>query len=118
MEEHFLLARLQHKDEKALAQLIDQYAGYVLATVRAAGAGVLAEADLQRLWCRRPAEIFRLPWNGFAPGDPADFFLLDPDEVWTPGPETMYSKSRNTPFLGRSLHGRVKHHWLGGQRLF
>lgn len=80
--------------------------------------GVLAEADLQRLWCRRPAEIFRLPWNGFAPGDPADFFLLDPDEVWTPGPETMYSKSRNTPFLGRSLHGRVKHHWLGGQRLF
>ena len=49
---------------------------------------------------------------------PADFFLLDPDEVWTPGPETMYSKSRNTPFLGRSLHGRVKHHWLGGQRLF
>ena len=37
MEERFLLARLQHKDEKALAQLIDQYAGYVLATVRAAG---------------------------------------------------------------------------------
>ena len=47
MEERFLLARLQHKDEKALAQLIDQYAGYVLATVRAAGAGVLAEADLE-----------------------------------------------------------------------
>ena len=46
MEEHFLLARLQHKDENALAQLIDQYAGYVLATVRAAGAGALAEADL------------------------------------------------------------------------
>lgn len=80
--------------------------------------GVLAEADLQRLWCRAPAEIFRLPWNGFAPGDPADFFLLDPDEVWIPGPATMYSKSRNTPFLGQSLRGRVKHHWLGGRMLF
>lgn len=80
--------------------------------------GVLAEADLQRLWCRAPAAIFHLPWNGFAPGDPADFFLLDPDEVWTPGPATMYSKSRNTPFLGQSLRGRVKHHWLGGRMLF
>ncbi|MGE9984260.1 dihydroorotase [Desulfovibrio sp. SGI.169] len=80
--------------------------------------GVLAEADLQRLWCRAPAEIFHLPWNGFAPGDPADFFLLDPDEVWAPGPETMHSKSRNTPFLGQSLRGRVKHHWLGGRMLF
>lgn len=80
--------------------------------------GVLSEADLQRLWCRGPAEIFHLPWNGFAPGDPADFFLLDPDEAWVPGPETMFSKSRNTPFLGRTLHGRVKHHWIGGARLF
>ncbi len=80
--------------------------------------GVLSEADLQRLWCRAPAEIFHLPWNGSAPGDPADFFLLDPDEVWTPGPATMYSKSRNTPFLGQSLRGRVKHHWLGGRMLF
>lgn len=81
-------------------------------------AGVLAEADLQRLWCRRPAEIFHLPWNGFAPGDPADFFLLDPEAVWVPGRETMYSKSLNTPFLGRELHGRVVHHWLGGRHLF
>lgn len=78
----------------------------------------LGEADLQRLWCSRPAEIFHLPHNGFAPGDPADFFLLDPDETWIPGPETMFSKSRNTPFLGRLAHGRVKHHWLGGRRLF
>lgn len=80
--------------------------------------GVLSEADMQRLWCRRPAEIFHLPWNGFAPGDPADFFLLAPQESWTPGPDSMYSKSRNTPFLGQSLRGRVKHHWLGGRQLF
>ncbi|GHU92751.1 dihydroorotase [Deltaproteobacteria bacterium] len=78
---------------------------------------MLAEADMHRLWCKRPAEIFRLPWNGFAPGDPADFFLFDPDEVWTPGPDTMHSKSRNTPFLGQNLHGRVKGHWIGGRRV-
>lgn len=80
--------------------------------------GVLAEADIHRLWCRRPAEIFNLPWNGFAPGDPADFFLFDPDAEWVVGPETLRSKSANTPFLGATLRGRVRHHWLGGQALF
>ena len=80
--------------------------------------GVLSEADLQRLWSRRPGEIFHLPWNGFNPGDPADFFLFDPDESWVAGPETMFSRSRNTPFAGQTLQGRVKHHWLGGRQLF
>ncbi|MDO5483318.1 MAG: dihydroorotase, partial [Desulfovibrionaceae bacterium] len=80
--------------------------------------GILSEADLQRLWCRRPGEIFDLPWNGCAPGDPADFFLWDAEESWTPGPDTLYSKSCNTPFAGQALCGRVKHHWLGGRRIF
>ena len=62
MEEHFLLARLQHKDENALAQLIDQYAGYVLATVRAAGAGALAEADLEEA----AADTFVKLWGAAA----------------------------------------------------
>ena len=78
----------------------------------------MSEADMQRLWCRRPGEIFGLSWNGFAPGDPADFFLLDPGEIWIPGPDTLYSKSCNTPFSGQSLYGRVRHHWLGGVQLF
>ena len=76
------------------------------------------EADLHRLWSRRPAEIFNLPCNGFTPGDPADFFLFDPAEAWVPSQETLYSKSCNTPFLGQTLHGRVKHHWIGGVQLF
>ncbi|MBE6442677.1 MAG: dihydroorotase [Desulfovibrio desulfuricans] len=80
--------------------------------------GILDEADLHRLWSRRPGEIFGLPHNAFNPGDPADFFLLDPEETWIPGPDTMYSKSSNTPFLGRTLRGRVKHHWIGGRQLF
>lgn len=80
--------------------------------------GVLTEADVHRLWSRRPAEIFNLPCNCFTPGDPADFFLLDPDETWVPGPENLYSKSCNTPFLGQTLRGRVKHHWIDGMQLF
>ena len=80
--------------------------------------GVLTEADVHRLWSQRPAEIFNLPRNSFTPGDPADFFLFDPSESWIPSQETLYSKSCNTPFLGQTLRGRVKHHWMGGMQLF
>ncbi|MBO4368858.1 MAG: dihydroorotase [Desulfovibrio sp.] len=79
---------------------------------------LLAEDALQRLWCRRPGEIFHLPTNGFAAGDPADFFLFDPHEPWIPSEETLYSKGKNTPFLGQELFGRVKHHWLSGRKIF
>lgn len=79
---------------------------------------LLPEDALHRLWARRPGEIFHLPTNGFAPNDPADFFLFDPHETWIPSEETLYSKGKNTPFLGQELHGRVKHHWIGGRMLF
>lgn len=80
--------------------------------------GILAEADLHKLWHNRPAEIFKLPRNEFSPGDPASFILFDPKERWTATRENMYSKSYNTPFLGQNLHGKVRHHWHDGHMLF
>lgn len=80
--------------------------------------GSLSEADLHRLWCKNPGEIFNLPWNSFSPGDPASFILFDPDQEWTVNADSLYSKSSNTPFLGRKLKGRVKHHWIRGRQLF
>ncbi len=79
--------------------------------------GIINTGDLQRLWATRPAEIFALPINGFAPNDVADFFLFDPKVEWTVSPETIYSKSSNTPFLGQNMHGRVVAHWMGGKRI-
>lgn len=76
--------------------------------------GLLTEADLVRLWAVEPGKIFGLPVNGFGVGDPADFFLLDPEEKWVVSRETMHSKSCNTPFFGKELVGRVKGLWLGG----
>ncbi len=79
---------------------------------------VLTEADLQRLWCRKPGEIFSLPTNAFAPDDPADFFLFDPQHSWVANEDSFYSKSCNTPFKGHTLEGKVVAHWLGGHRIF
>lgn len=80
--------------------------------------GILDEATLHDRWCYAPARIFGLPCNHFEPGDPADFFLFDPDLRWTVSPESLYSKSANTPFLGQEMRGRVRHHWCAGVKLF
>lgn len=89
----------------------------VALTWRLVREGVLTEADLVRLWAVEPGRIFGLPVNGFSAGDPADFFLLDPEEKWVVARETMHSKSLNTPFLGRELVGKVKALWLGGVKV-
>ena len=79
--------------------------------------GILSEEDMVRLWATEPARVFKLPVNTFEPGAPADFFLFDPDIEWTVTPETLYSKSHNTPWLGRTLLGRVSAHWIGGIKI-
>ena len=79
--------------------------------------GILDEADLMRLYAWRPADIFGLPVNRFQPGDPADFCLFDPGREWVVEPHTLYSKSDNTPWLGKTLRGRVSAHWMGGVQI-
>ncbi len=79
--------------------------------------GVMNSGDMQRLWCNRPAEIFNLPFNGFAPGDRADFFLFDPKHSWEVTEKTLYSKSCNTPFKGQTVQGKVVAHWLQGHKI-
>ncbi len=61
---------------------------------------------IDRLACR-PARIAGLPAGTLAKGSPADVVVFDPGERWTCQPEEFYSLSRNTPFAGQELVGRV-----------
>lgn len=78
-------------------------------------AGRLPFDAFVRAWTTAPCGRFGLPVNTFAPGDPADFVLFDQDAAWTVSAQTMHSKSKNTPLLGRSLRGRVAAHFLAGK---
>ncbi len=69
--------------------------------------GRLSAEDIVTRFAWRPAEIFNLPVNRFAPGDPADFLLFDPDDSWVVTPQSLRSKGKNTPLLGQPLTGRV-----------
>jgi len=59
------------------------------------------------LWTDAPRRVFDLPPVRLAGGDPADLVLFDPDAEWTIDPGTFRSKSRNTPFAGMRVTGRV-----------
>lgn len=43
------------------------------------------------------------------PGAPANLFAFDPEERWEVDPVRLASRSRNTPWAGRTLAGRVRH---------
>jgi dihydroorotase len=54
-----------------------------------------------------PAQVFKLPKGTLARGADADVTLVDPDAQWEVDPARFRSKSRNTPFAGWKVKGRV-----------
>jgi dihydroorotase len=50
-----------------------------------------------------------------AVGAPADLTLIDLSEEWTVGRGTLLSRSSNSPYLGRTLKGRVVGTIVGGE---
>lgn len=79
--------------------------------------GKINKDTFYRAWTTGPCGIFKLPVNTFKPGDPADFFLFDPDEEWEVEPDILHSKGKNTPLLGALMKGRVKTHFIQGKKI-
>jgi dihydroorotase len=50
-----------------------------------------------------------------APGAPANLCVIDPERRWVVEPAALASRSRNTPFGGRELKGKVRHTVLAGE---
>ena len=69
--------------------------------------GVLTLPELLARMSTIPARAFRLPGGTLQPGAPADVVVLDVTTPWTVDPTRFHSKSRNSPFAGRSLSGRA-----------
>jgi dihydroorotase len=50
-----------------------------------------------------------------AEGRPANLCVIDPAFAWTVDPTRLASRSRNTPYAGRKLTGKVRHTLLRGE---
>lgn len=57
--------------------------------------------------CRNPYRILGLPEPQIAIGQPANLTIIDPDATWTVDKTKFKSRSRNTPFHGWKLTGKV-----------
>lgn len=69
--------------------------------------GYLRPLDVVRLMVANPAQILGLPLPRICPGAPADLILFDPHWRWKVESQALFSKGKNTPFIGRELLGKV-----------
>ena len=79
--------------------------------------GLLTWREVADRLSEAPARIGRLVEHGrpIAVGEPANLCLIDPGARWTVDPAQSASRSRNTPFAGRELPGRVVATFLRGR---
>ncbi|MBJ26290.1 MAG: dihydroorotase [Rhodospirillaceae bacterium] len=72
---------------------------------------------LSKITCE-PADLIGLKAGKFYKGAPADMVIFDPDAEWTVDLEKIISKSKNTPFEGRKMIGKVNRTIVDGRTVF
>lgn len=80
--------------------------------------GGLSLPQLWRAMALNPARRLGLPGGRLTVGAPADLVLFDPDAPFVLDRFGLLSKSKNTPFDGARMEGRVLGTWVGGRRVF
>lgn len=80
--------------------------------------GVLGLGPLLEKMTVAAARIFDLPAGTLGAGAAADVVIFDPQTRWVVDRDQLRSKSRNTPFHGWELPGRVRYTIVGGQVVY
>ena len=73
--------------------------------------------QLVRIMSIHPAQIAGIAdrhGRDIEPDAPANLVVFDPNATWQVEPETLASKSRNTPYVGMTLRGKVRHTIFNG----
>ena len=88
------------------------------AALRLVHAGQLSLPQLFRALALGPARLLGLPQGRLAEGAPADLVLFDPDAPFVLDRFALQSKSRNTPFDGARMTGKVLASFVGGVQVY
>ena len=81
--------------------------------------GVITLSQMVERMSAAPAKIVGLGGKGqIKEGKDADLTIIDPDKKWTVTKEGFVSKSVNSPFIGRTLSGRVEYTVCGGKIVY
>lgn len=80
--------------------------------------GLMSFEKLVEKMSVNPAKILGINAGTLSVDAPADIALVDLNEVWTVDVNKLHGKSKNTPFKGRRLCGKVKKTILSGKVVF
>jgi dihydroorotase len=88
------------------------------AAMRLHHAGAVPLPVLWRAMSLAPARRLGLEGGSLRPGAPADLVLFDPDAPFVLDRFALQSKSKNTPFDGARMEGRVRATFVGGAQVW
>ena len=114
-----------HTEEEKSREILKCPSGMVgletalsLGITKLVDAGHLTLFRLIELMSVNPARLYGIPAGDLSIGKPADLVIFDPEAVWTVSEEDLHSKSKNTPFTGMTLHGRVRYTISNGRIIY
>ena len=103
-----------HTSEEKSVELIKAPSGMVgletalsLAITNLVAPGYITLPELVKRMSYNPAKLYGLKAGRIEAGAPADIVIFDPENIWTVSEEMLHSRSKNSPFIGTTLKGRV-----------
>jgi dihydroorotase len=94
---------------------LDSFLPLMLSLVEAGTLDLMRAIDAAAV---QPARVIGNAPARLAAGAVADICIFNPTETWQLTADTMLSRGKNTPLLGRSLRGRVLTTLVGGRIVF
>ena len=80
--------------------------------------GELTYLDLVKLTSYNPAKLIKIDRGTIEVGKIADITIFDPNEEYIYTKEMIVSKSKNTPFIGKKLKGKVRYTIVNGKIVY
>ncbi len=80
--------------------------------------GYINYLDVVRLMSYNPAKLLKIDRGELKEGAVADITIFDPNKVYTYTKEMVVSKSKNSPFIGKQLKGKVQYTIVDGRIVY
>ncbi len=80
--------------------------------------GALTYLELVKVTSYNPAQLLKIDRGTIEEGKIADITVFDPNEKYIYTEEMIVSKSKNSPFIGKELKGKVKYTIVNGRIVY
>lgn len=103
---------------KAPSGMIGLETAFALGMTNLVKTGHISIKRLIELMSVNPARLYGLNAGSLSVGAPADIVIFDPDTSWKFTEEDIHSRSKNSPFIGMTLQGKVRYTISAGRYAF